>query len=264
MADFWDQYAVGGATRADSFTGMNPQFRSSLQNMFMGAPPEIQQNLKVYSGYRSPERQAQLWQNALAKYGSPEVARKWVAPPGNSKHNLGFASDLRFGNDAARQWAHANAAKYGLTFPLSNENWHVELMGARGQKQDAGLAALTSHSRIAPTMADAQAKSFDPVQEVVNAAPANQPVGQIAPQPQPGLAALYAPPAAASTPFEQGLQTAQSTTLPPAADTSMSGLALMFMQNQAAKRKQREDEREAEEIRRAALLGGITPYSTRA
>jgi hypothetical protein len=254
--NFWQRYAVGGATRPDSFTGMNPQFRSSLERMFTEAPPDIQSQLQVYSGYRSPERQAELWKNALAKYGSPAAARKWVAPPGNSKHNLGFASDLRFGSDAARQWAHANAAKYGLAFPLSNENWHIELMGARGQKQDRGLAALVARRPGDATVNNVQA------QETAAVVPQARPM----PQPEPGLASLYpqqanVPAQMPASPFEAGLQATQTAGLPPAGDASVPGLALMFMQSQAAKRKQRDEEREAEEIRRAALLGGINPYS---
>lgn len=135
MADIpfdWSIYATGGATRPDSFTGMTPDFNSALQNMIMSAPPEIQRELQVSSGYRSPERQAQLWAEALQKYGSPEAARKWVAPPGSSQHNHGNAADLRYVSDAARAWAHANAAQYGLAFPLGNEPWHVELAKARG------------------------------------------------------------------------------------------------------------------------------------
>mgnify|MGYP002140046610 FL=1 len=61
--------------------------------LFEMAPPDIRRQLQVYSGYRSPERQAQLWDAALKKYGSPEAARKWVAPPGRSQHGHGNAAE---------------------------------------------------------------------------------------------------------------------------------------------------------------------------
>lgn len=131
MAWDWSKYAVDGATRPDSFTGLRPEFASALEKMFASAPPEILAELRVMSGYRSPERQKQLWDEALKKYGSPEAARKWVAPPGNSQHNHGNAVDLRYLSDAAREWAHANAGQYGMTFPMSHEPWHIELAGAR-------------------------------------------------------------------------------------------------------------------------------------
>lgn len=124
-------YAVGGATRPDSFSGMDEQFSGALSRMFADAPENIRSSLKVSSGFRSKQRQAQLWADALQKYGSADRARKWVAPPGRSQHNHGNAADLKFLSDDARKWAHENASKYGLAFPLSNENWHIELAGAR-------------------------------------------------------------------------------------------------------------------------------------
>jgi len=140
------QFLTGGAAgRADSLSGLTPQFQSALTQMFAGAPPGLQ----ISSAYRSPELQARLWQDALAKYGSPEAARKWVAPPGNSQHNHGNAVDLAFANDAAREWAHANAANYGLAFPLANENWHLELAGARG----GGATPAPAPGTPAPTQA---------------------------------------------------------------------------------------------------------------
>lgn len=159
----WTQYATGGATRTDSFSGMNPEFSAALAQMFSTAPPEIQAQLRVGSGYRSPERQAQLWEEALRKYGSPEVARKWVAPPGNSQHNHGNAADLKYLSPEAKAWAHANAAQYGLSFPLSNEDWHIELATARGgsghQPHGAGGSAQNALAGMPPQSAPQNALS---------------------------------------------------------------------------------------------------------
>ena len=122
------------AARSDSFSRMNSRFSTALADMLAAAPPEIQSKLRISSGYRSVERQTQLFEAALTKYGSPAAARRWVAPPGHSMHNHGFAADLKYLSPAARQWAHANAERFGLVFPLSNENWHVEL-GRRARWQ---------------------------------------------------------------------------------------------------------------------------------
>lgn len=135
-------FAVGGATRPDSFTGLNQQFVGSLANLFTSAPPEIQQGLQIVSGFRSPERQAQLWQQALAKYGSEQAARKWVAPPGRSQHNMGNAVDLRFLSPAAKEWVHANAVQHGLHFPMKHEPWHIEPVGARGMQPGRALPMM--------------------------------------------------------------------------------------------------------------------------
>ena len=134
MAFDFTPYAQGGAAaRPDSFSGMQDPFQQALARMLQDAPAEVK--IGITSGYRSPEVQPRLWEEALSKYGSEEEARKWVAPPGKSQHNHGNAADLKFMSPAAQEWVHQNAAKYGLAFPLSNEAWHVELAGARDGHQ---------------------------------------------------------------------------------------------------------------------------------
>lgn len=116
---------------ASHVTGMSSGFESKLEKMLASLPKDLAGQITITSGFRSIERQQQLWQAALEKYGSVAEARKWVAPPGNSQHNKGNAADLGYGSDNARKWAHDNAGKFGLSFPLSNENWHVEDADAR-------------------------------------------------------------------------------------------------------------------------------------
>lgn len=50
--------------------------------------------LIVTSAYRSTEKQARLFAEAVQKYGSEAAARKKVAPPGSSKHEGGTALDV--------------------------------------------------------------------------------------------------------------------------------------------------------------------------
>lgn len=111
------------------FDGMRPEFADALRQFLAAAPGA---GISITSGFRTPERQAQLWQAALAKHGSEAAARRWVAPPGRSKHNHGTAADLRYASPDTLKWAHENAGRFGLHFPLSNENWHVEPVGSRG------------------------------------------------------------------------------------------------------------------------------------
>lgn len=121
---------------ASHISGLSSSFEGKLEKMLADLPKELAGQIKINSGFRSNERQAQLWQEALAKYGSVSEARKWVAPPGNSQHNKGNAADLGYGSDAARQWVHDNASKYGLQFPLGNENWHIEDADARARSME--------------------------------------------------------------------------------------------------------------------------------
>lgn len=118
---------ANGKTEQD-LQGLAPELVSSLGQLLAQAP----QGITINSAYRSPERQAQLFQEAIKKYGSEQAARKWVAPPGKSQHNHGNAVDLGFVSDEARNWAHQNAQKFGLAFPMGHEPWHIELANARG------------------------------------------------------------------------------------------------------------------------------------
>lgn len=207
MAFDWNQVAVGGAQRPDSFTGLDPAFSTALEQMFRAAPPEIQPHLRVTSGYRSPQRQEQLWQSALAKYGSPEAARKWVAPPGRSKHNHGQAVDLKYLDPAATAWAHENAAKFGLHFPLGNENWHIEPLGSRGGHDHAPQAPGTPAPPMGAPVQVAERPVAQPMASEAPTAPAGQPQ-----QPeQSGLGAMMAAlaPAAKTTSLADAPQVAE-------------------------------------------------------
>lgn len=133
-------------------SGLNQEFAVALTNMFSEAPAAVRSATNIYSGFRSVERQAELFRGAVAKYGSEQAARKWVAPPGNSQHNRGMAADLSYGNSAARQWIHANAGRYGLAFPLGHENWHIELAGARGGGARSAMQAVSNVQAGSPTM----------------------------------------------------------------------------------------------------------------
>lgn len=104
--------------------GFNPQFKSALDRLLEAA----QGKLTVTSGYRSPDRQAELFAAAVKKYGSESAARKWVAPPGKSKHNHGVAADL--GGDLS-VLNDQFLRKFGLYRPMSYEPWHVEPIGSR-------------------------------------------------------------------------------------------------------------------------------------
>lgn len=142
---FLSQLLSGGAAgRPDSISGMQEPFQVALSRMMNDLPPGLKAS--VHSGYRSPELQAVLWEQALIKYGSAAAARKHVAPPGASQHGFGNAADLTYQSDAVRQWFHQNAERYGLVFPLGHEPWHIELAGARGK----GGTAHSSHPYTAP------------------------------------------------------------------------------------------------------------------
>ncbi|RPJ83209.1 MAG: hypothetical protein EHM13_08005 [Acidobacteria bacterium] len=71
-----------------------------------------------------------------------------------------MAADLQYASPAARKWAHENAAQYGLAFPLGNEDWHVELAGARGG--GAGPGGGSSVSSVPTETANVLAQALVP------------------------------------------------------------------------------------------------------
>jgi hypothetical protein len=81
--------------------------------------------LHIDSGWRSPEYQQQLFDEAVAKYGSAEEASRWVASPQTSAHVSGRAVDI--GPPSAAAWLSQHGAAYGLCQIYRNEPWHYEL-----------------------------------------------------------------------------------------------------------------------------------------
>jgi hypothetical protein len=83
------------------------------------------------SGYRPDWYQARLFKAAVKKYGSEAAARKWVAPPGRSRHRF---KDWRGAADAT-EGAALDSAAPGILRPMSWEPWHVELAEPGGPEE---------------------------------------------------------------------------------------------------------------------------------
>jgi zinc D-Ala-D-Ala carboxypeptidase len=101
----------------------------------------------VDSGWRSPEYQEQLLQEAISKYGSEAEAARWVATPNTSAHVSGDAVDI--GPDAAAEWLSEHGAEYGLCQIYGNEPWHYEL---RPEAVDDGCPAMYADPTHDPRM----------------------------------------------------------------------------------------------------------------
>ncbi len=127
----------GATATMGAMKGLDGLFASRLQ-AFIGAAKASGFDISVNSGFRSVERQAQLYAQSNGS--------GMVAPPGRSYHNYGLAADLQYG-PGAREWAHANASKYGLNYPMLNgkpyEPWHIEPAGVRNAGSAAAAAGDT-------------------------------------------------------------------------------------------------------------------------
>jgi D-alanyl-D-alanine carboxypeptidase len=98
--------------------------------------------IRIVSGFRSTERQAEIVRAKLARGLAIDDILKVSAPPGYSEHHSGRAVDvttegaraleLEFENTPAFEWLRANADRFGfrLSFPRDNpcgyayEPWH--------------------------------------------------------------------------------------------------------------------------------------------
>jgi zinc D-Ala-D-Ala carboxypeptidase len=82
------------------------------------------------SGWRSPEFQQQLFDDAVVQYGSSAIASQYVASPQVSKHVIGKAVDV--GPADADDWLIRNGPAFGLCQIYANEIWHFELASDYG------------------------------------------------------------------------------------------------------------------------------------
>jgi zinc D-Ala-D-Ala carboxypeptidase len=82
-------------------------------------------DLRISSGWRSKGFQQRLFNDAVGKYGSVDIARQFVASPDVSKHVVGQAVDVAPVD--ADNWLIRNGAQFGLCQIYANELWHFEL-----------------------------------------------------------------------------------------------------------------------------------------
>jgi D-alanyl-D-alanine carboxypeptidase len=101
----------------------------------------------VNSGWRSPEYQEQLLQEAVSEYGSEAEAARWVATAETSPHVSGDAVDI--GPADATAWLSEHGAEYGLCQIYGNEPWHYEL---RPEATDHGCPPMYADPTQDPRM----------------------------------------------------------------------------------------------------------------
>ncbi|MHA6621894.1 M15 family metallopeptidase [Pseudonocardia sp. DLS-67] len=97
----------------------------------------------VNSGWRSPEYQDHLLDEAISKYGSKKEAARWVATADTSPHVSGDAIDI--GPTATTAWLSKHGAEYGLCQIYRNEPWHYELRSDAADDGCPGMYADPTH-----------------------------------------------------------------------------------------------------------------------
>lgn len=107
----------------------------------------------VVSGYRTQEKQQSFYDEKIAKfkkegYSDSEAvkqAEQWVAVPGHSEHQLGFAVDINGATYDVYLWLQENSYKYGFIFRYpgskmditgtAEEVWHYRYVGKEAAKE---------------------------------------------------------------------------------------------------------------------------------
>lgn len=125
---------IESATATGGVEGIHPV----LQNRFDAALAAASLDgihLYITSGFRSEDRQATLFANAIKKYGSETEAAKWVLPARFSHHPQGLAIDVNYpGDRLGAKWLEENGARFGLCRVYANEWWHFEGVIAPGER----------------------------------------------------------------------------------------------------------------------------------
>ncbi len=112
-------------------TGLTPQLATAYRSAKAHA---VRQGVPLWitSGKRSWAEQRELWRDGLRTYGNPEVARRWVLPPGESTHVTGRAIDV--GPLPGARWLARTGSRWGLCRTYANEWWHFEVATAPGRR----------------------------------------------------------------------------------------------------------------------------------
>lgn len=108
---------------------LDPELRDALEKATEAAAGEGQV-LHITSGWRSIRYQEELFDDAVATYGSRDAAREFVATAGTSSHVTGRAVDI--GPLGAQLWLMEHGSTYGLCQMFVNERWHFELATTPG------------------------------------------------------------------------------------------------------------------------------------
>lgn len=148
--------------------GILPEAESAFELMAHDASAEGI-SLKIISGFRSYEYQADLYEKYVAKDGI-EVTDGYSARPGHSEHQSGLGMDINsldrsFGKTAEGIWLAENCSRYGfvIRYPEGKEKqtgymyepWHIRYLGVELARAvtDSGLC-LEEYLGITSTYSD--------------------------------------------------------------------------------------------------------------
>jgi hypothetical protein len=115
-------------TLADSGVPAIQRLDPGLRDAFLRAEADAASDgiaFQVTSGWRDVDYQRWLFDDAVERYASEDIARQFVATPERSSHVTGDAVDI--GPLDAQFWLIEHGWRYGICQTYANERWHFEL-----------------------------------------------------------------------------------------------------------------------------------------
>ena len=142
---------------------LKPEVAAALETMYAAAKEEAGVTLTSVSGYRGYGKQSSIYNRKLKSTGSRKRADEYVARPGASEHQMGFAMDVgqkggkggltgSFGDTQGGIWLRDNCWRFGfiIRYPLdyeeitgySYEPWHVRYIGREHAEAIRGMGGI--------------------------------------------------------------------------------------------------------------------------
>ena len=135
---------------------LRPEASYALEEMYAVAKDELKVTLTSVSGYRSYSKQEAIYKRKMSNVGNSKArADEYVARPGASEHQLGYAMDVgqkkskagltaSFGNTKGGKWIRENCYRFGFILRYQEgweavtgynyEPWHVRYVGKEQAK----------------------------------------------------------------------------------------------------------------------------------
>jgi D-alanyl-D-alanine carboxypeptidase len=153
---------------------MRSEAAQALERMFEAALSEQGHTLYATSGYRAYGIQQILFNAKVEEVGSEKKARRRVAAPGTSEHQMGLAMDVqspsqlnlnpKFGQTPEGIWVGENAHRFGFIVRykqewreitgISDEPWHIRYVGIAHATAlyhlDIPLETYVEYARLLP------------------------------------------------------------------------------------------------------------------
>lgn len=131
-------YSVANPSKwlSSGWEDLDPIFAGRLANLAESKGVAI----KITAGYRSSEKQAELYKQYLNYKKTGKGSVKLAARPGTSFHEFRLAIDTS--TKPFRQMDNEQLKPYGLCKPIKAEGWHIQPIETMGQRDPKNWAPI--------------------------------------------------------------------------------------------------------------------------